>query len=93
MGLTTRKHQGELVARECPHYYEMTLPNGQKRHCGTMKDVECVLSIYPNAIYNKILLPPTPDTVNVSAESLGQEEALQEAAKSLPESQSIKLEL
>ena len=43
----------------------MTLPNGTKRHCGTMKDVECVLSIYPGAVYNKILLPHPPSTVDV----------------------------
>ena len=48
-----------------PHYYELKLPNGTKRHCGSMKDVECLLSIYPDAIYSKILLPPIPDTVDV----------------------------
>ena len=43
----------------------MTLPNRSKRHCGTLKDVECVLSIYPDAVYAKILLPPPPRTVDV----------------------------
>ena len=65
MGLATRKTQSELVAKEAPHYYEMILPNGSKRHCGTMKDVECILSIYPDAIYAKILLPHPPQTVDV----------------------------
>ena len=65
MGLTTRKMQSELVAKETPHYYEMTLPNGSKRHCGTLRDVECILSIYPDAVYAKILLPHPPQTVDV----------------------------
>ena len=65
MGLTTRKMQSELVAKEAPHYYEMTLPNGSKRHCGTLRDVECILSIYPDAVYAKILLPHPPQTVDV----------------------------
>ena len=65
MGLTTRKMQSELVAKETPHYYEMTLPNGSKRHCGTLRDVECILSIYPGAVYAKILLPHPPQTVDV----------------------------
>ena len=65
MGMTTRKLQSQLVPKECPHYYEMTLPNGSKRHCGTMRDVESILGIYPDVVYNKILLPPTPDTVDV----------------------------
>ena len=55
----------DIVTQECPHYYELKLPNGTKRHCGTLKDVECVLSIYPDAVYSKILLPPVPDTVDV----------------------------
>ena len=65
MGLTTRKMQSELVAKETPLYYEMTLPNGSKRHCGTLRDVECILSIYPDAVYAKILLPHPPQTVDV----------------------------
>ena len=65
MGLTTRELQDKIVPQDVPHYYELKLPNGTKRHCGTLKDVECVLSIYPDAIYSKILLPPVPDTVDV----------------------------
>tara|TARA_R100000030_G_scaffold83102_2_gene66032 strand:+ start:259 stop:471 length:213 start_codon:yes stop_codon:yes gene_type:complete len=43
----------------------MTLPNGSKRHCGTLRDVECILSMYPDAVYAKILLPHPPQTVDV----------------------------
>lgn len=55
----------DLVRTDIPHYYEMTLPNGSKRHCGTLRDVECILSIYPDAVYAKILLPHPPQTVDV----------------------------
>ena len=65
MSPSSKLSQVSLSTRECPHYYELTLSNGTKRHCGTMKDVECVLSIYPDAVYNKILLPHPPDTVDV----------------------------
>ena len=65
MGLTTRELQDKIVPQECPHYYELKLPNGTQRHCGTMRDVERVLSIYPDAVYSKVLLPPVPDTINV----------------------------
>ena len=65
-----------LAIQESPHYYEMTLPDGTKRCCGTMKDVDCLLSIYPTAVYNKILLPTPPDTVNVSSVDLGKDKEL-----------------
>ena len=69
MGLTTRELQNKIVPRECPHYYEIKFvnhPNGlEKVHCGTMKDVERMLEIHPDAIYSKILLPHPPETVDV----------------------------
>ena len=55
----------DLVRTDIPHYYEMTLSNGSKRHCGTLRDVECILSMYPDAVYAKILLPHPPQTVDV----------------------------
>ena len=55
----------DLVRTDIPHYYEMTLSNGSKRHCGTLRDVECILSMYPDAVYAKILLPHSPQTVDV----------------------------
>ena len=55
----------DLVRTDLPHYFEMTLPNGSTRHCGTLKDVESLLSIYPDAVYHKVILPPPPQTVDV----------------------------
>tara|TARA_Y100000992_G_scaffold279177_1_gene225260 strand:- start:464 stop:742 length:279 start_codon:yes stop_codon:yes gene_type:complete len=92
MGLTTRELQSKLSLSDCPHYYEMTLPNGSKRHCGTMKDVECILSMYPNAVYAKILLPHPPQTVDVSSITLDPDPELK-PQHSLPESELIELEL
>ena len=92
MGLTTRKMQSELVAKEPPHYYEMTLPNGSKRHCGTLRDVECILSIYPDAIYAKILLPHPPQTVDVPYVAVAPDFELP-MQQSLPQSDLQPLEL
>ena len=64
--LVSNQQNHSLTSRSNrPHYYELKLPNGTQRHCGTMRDVECVLSIYPDAVYSKVLLPPVPDTINV----------------------------
>jgi hypothetical protein len=92
MGLTTRKMQSELVAKELPHYYEMTLPNGSKRHCGTLRDVECILSIYPDAVYAKILLPHPPQTVDVPHVAVAPDFELP-MQQSLPQSDLQPLEL
>ena len=75
-----------------PHYYEMTLPNGKKRHCGTLKDVECILSIYPDAVYAKILLPHPPQTVDVPHVAVAPDFELP-MQQSLPQSDLQPLEL
>ena len=82
----------DLVRTDIPHYYEMTLPNGSKRHCGTLRDVECILSIYPDAIYAKILLPHPPQTVDVPHVSVAPDLELP-MQQILPESQLEPLEL
>ena len=59
----------EIVRAEMPHYYEIKFvnhPNGlEKVYCGTIKDVERMLEMYPDAINSKILLPHPPETVDV----------------------------
>ena len=40
----SKETSNQIVKAEMPHYYELTLPNGTKRHCGTLKDVECMLT-------------------------------------------------
>ena len=82
----------DLVRTDIPHYYEMTLLNGSKRHCGTLRDVECILSIYPDAIYAKILLPHPPQTVDVPHVSVAPDLELP-MQQILPESQLEPLEL
>ena len=97
MGLTTRKHQSELVAQDAPHYYMVYIENqvfgANTRCCGTRKDLEMVLNLYPGSRWEEVYPPNLPGTVNVQATDLGKEESLQEAAKALPESQAIELEL
>ena len=101
-----RKSEPAIVKSEMPHYYEIKFvnhPNGlEKVHCGTMKDVERMLEIYPDAIYSKILLPHPPQTVEVQATSVeeplalptikieGQEIPIQQ---NLPQSELKELEL
>ena len=82
----------DLVRTDIPHYYEMTLPNGSKRHCGTLKDVECILSMYPDAVYAKILLPHPPQTVDVPHVAMASDAELP-MQQILPESDLQPLEL
>ena len=66
MGLTTRYLQTKnlLAKTELPHYYVVKRGPDWQRHCGTLKDVECVLSIYPDATVTQVF-PPQPTTVDV----------------------------
>ena len=93
----SRTSRSELVAQDAPHLWEVKIPNhpnGVKQmHCGNRLDAERLLEIYPDATMNKRYFPGPPSTVNVQATNLGKEEVLREAAKALPESESIKLEL
>ena len=95
MGLTTRKHQEQLVPREPPHYYEVKIPNhpnGVKQmHIGQWKDVEPVLERYPDATVNKVYPPGAPDTVDVPYITI--EDQRLPMQQILPESRAIKLEL
>ena len=83
-----KKETTDLTVGGFPHYFEMTLPNGSKRHCGTIRDVESILSIYPDAVYNKILLPPSPQTVDVPHVSVAPDLELP-MQQILPESESV----
>ena len=67
MGLTTRYLQTKhlLTKTELPHYYVVKRGPDWQRCCGTLKDVESLLSIYPDAVYHKVILPPPPQTVDV----------------------------
>ena len=86
----------EIVRAEMPHYYEIKFvnhPNGlEKVHCGTIKDVERMLEMYPDAIYSKILLPHPPETVDVPYVKLAPDLELP-MQQILPESQQEPLNL
>ena len=95
MGLTTRKHQEQLVPRESPHYYEVKIPNhpnGVKQmHCGNRKDAESILNRYPDATMTKIYPPGAPDTVDVPYITI--EDQRLPMQQILPESQAEPLDL
>ena len=71
----------------------LRLPDGTTRCCGTSSDVVRVMEIYPNASVEKVIPPAPPETVTITAQTLGREQALNESAKQLPESESIPLDL
>ena len=71
----------------------LRLPDGTTRCCGTANDVVKVMDMYPNASVEKVIPPDPPQTVNITAQTLDREKALNEGAKQLPESQAIKLNL
>jgi hypothetical protein len=73
-----------------PHYFVVNRGPDWQRHCGTIRDVECVLSIYPDATVTQ-RFPPIPQTVDVPHIRVNEQELPMQ--QSLPESQSIKLEL
>ena len=90
-----RKRVHEEMARtadEIPHYYEVGIsnhPNGVKQVCcGTWRDVEGVLERYPDSTVKKVFPPKTLDVV---AETVGTECALNQASPALPESQAEEL--
>jgi hypothetical protein len=74
-------------------YIENQIFGANTRCCGSKVDLEMVLRLYPGSRWEKVYLPHTPDTVNVTAQDLGTEQALNEGAKQLPESQAIELDL
>ena len=97
MGLTTREQQSQLVAQDAPHIWEVKIPNHPngvpQMQCGSIKDAERLLELYPGSTINKLYLPAPPSTVNVVAQNLGREEALNEGKKALPQSELETLDL
>ena len=93
MGLTTKQLQSELVAKDQPHYFEIRDLNGDRYcHCGSIKDVENMLSLHPGFTYEKIYLPHPPRTINVTHTSVSPDSELPEQ-KILPESELQPIEL
>ena len=66
MDSLTKKDHSELLLLDTkvPHYFVVKLGPDWQRHCGTYKDVECQLSIYPDATVTQVF-PPEPKTVDV----------------------------
>ena len=64
MTLTVTQKENFLVGSEIPHYFVVKRSPEWQRCCGTLKDVECLLSIYPDATVTQVF-PPQPTTVDV----------------------------
>ena len=66
MGLTNKYLQAKdaLAKAENPHYFVVKRDPDWQRHCGTLKDVDSLLRIYPDATVTQVF-PPQPTTVDV----------------------------
>ena len=77
----SKKEEGTLVPQDAPHYFQVYIEDhpfgANTRSCGTQKDLESVLKLYPGSRWEKIYLPHTPDTVDVMYVETGKEQVLQ----------------
>ena len=66
MASLSKKEHSDLLLLDTkiPHYFKVSRGLDWQRCCGTYKDVECVLSIYPDATVTQVF-PPQPKTVDV----------------------------
>ena len=65
-----------MIRWTAPHYFKVILEDGGTRCCGTAKDLERVLRIFPNAEVRKVYYPEPPRTVDVPHISVGKEQTL-----------------
>ena len=83
MGLVVRNKSGEIVAKEGPHYFRVTLPEQEfgalTRDCGSQRDVDSILALYPGSTVEKVFLPVIKDPIDVSSVSLEPDPALPES--------------
>ena len=86
MGLTLREFNALTVSTE-HYFYEIRDEDGNRfRHCGSERDRDMVLALYPTFTAHKLSLPLPPRVVDVRAVEV-------EMEKALPESEAVPLEL
>ena len=86
MGLTLREFNAICAPTDRP-FWEIRDEDGKRfRHCGSEKDRDLVLSLYPTYTAHRFSLPLPPRVINVSAVEV-------EMEKALPESEAVPLEL
>ena len=90
--LSSNQQNHSLTSRTRQFYYKVYLENGQTRCCGSEKDLDIVLSIFPGSEVQKVFLPETPSTIDVPHVRIGEEYSLP-MQQILPESQSLPLDL
>ena len=80
MASLSKKQTSDLVNQDQPHYYMIYIENQEhganKRCCGTKRDLEDTLRLYPGSRWEKIYLPRTPDTVDVPHVTVGKDQEL-----------------
>ena len=78
--LVPRSLRSSLTRSDGHYIYEVITDTGERfRHCGTIKDVEAVLGIYPNYGYYKLYLPTPPATIDVPHVSIAPDPELPES--------------
>ena len=68
----------DLVRTDRPFYYRVTVDNeaAPTRTCGTDKDLQSILEMYPDAEWEKVYPPAPPRTVDVMHVKVGEEQVL-----------------
>ena len=64
MSIALTETQSELARSGVPHYFLMKRGPDWQRCCGTVRDVEGLLDIYPDATVTQVF-PPQPTTIDV----------------------------
>ena len=90
--LSSNQQNHSLTLRTRQFYYRVYLENGQTRCCGSERDLDMILSIFPGSEVQKVFLPETPSTIDVPHVRISEEYSLP-MQQILPESQSFPLDL
>ena len=78
--LVPRNLHNSLTRSDGYYIYEVITDAGEPfRHCGSIKDVEAVLGMYPNYGYYKLYLPAPPATIDVPHVSIAPDLELPES--------------
>lgn len=93
--LSLKQNHSLTSVSDVSYYYKVTIKNqlhgANTRCCGTEKDLQSILELYPGSEWEKVLLPTPPATVDVPYISIkDQELPIQQI---LPESTSTPLNL
>lgn len=68
----------DLIRTDFPFFYKVTIDNefAPVRTCGTERDLQSVLAMYPDAKWEKVYPPAPPQTIDVMHIKVGEEQVL-----------------